>query len=286
MKPLISNNSWLGATACSTLICLAALPTQADFLTPTWRGQANTEHAAWLNFTQAFNSPNLPDIAVDLPTANATLTCSTSTAFITGSSNIYSFQSPLSIQIDDSANYPVQSVVLQVATMGAPLDSDSLRMIALDAEGEPYLAFPIRSQKLNSTDLGSGETFGGADETWIFQWDFSAAPFEGTWSILFSSASSSMSLVAAAIDTANFFEPWDGANPPSLPQPQILRHNPQEITLSWPANNAVQIQSADSPGPNATWSPIEISPSLVDGQHQITLSIDSSQKFFRLATQE
>ena len=65
-----------GLAACGSL-------QSADFQPPHWAGQAGTEFSEWLNFSEAFQAPNNPDIAES--TGDAILTQNTPGATITGS---------------------------------------------------------------------------------------------------------------------------------------------------------------------------------------------------------
>ena len=89
------------------LICFLTLsvPVFGQLITPSWRGDKGTSHAEWMFFTEANFAPNFPDVAVD---EDATLTCRTSSAFLTSGRNIYSFQAPISMQLDDTTGLLVQ----------------------------------------------------------------------------------------------------------------------------------------------------------------------------------
>ncbi|MGE9270571.1 MAG: hypothetical protein ACQKBU_07190, partial [Verrucomicrobiales bacterium] len=192
----------------------------AQFITPEWRGSTDTEHAEWDIFTSA-SEVNTPDVASDTPSNDASLLCTTPSSFLTSSGNIYNFQSATSFQIDDSSNYSIRSIFIQINTLGTALDTETARLIPPDAEGPDDILYPVNIYTLSEETLG-GE-FGGTGVTYAIQWDLSDHPITagGTYSILFSSVSSSMSLDKVSLDTSSTFETV--ANPTPLPTPSITQ---------------------------------------------------------------
>ena len=110
------------------LICFLTLsaPVFGQLITPSWRGDEGTSHAEWDVFTEAKFAPNFPDVAVD---EDATLTCRTSSAFLTSGRNIYSFQAPISMQLDDTTGLLVQNIFLQIGALGSEVDTAGIQLI-------------------------------------------------------------------------------------------------------------------------------------------------------------
>ena len=110
------------------LLCFLTLsvPVFGQLLTPSWRNDKGSSHAEWDVFTEANFAPNFPDVAAD---EDATLTCRTSSAFLTSGRNIYSFQAPISMQLDDTTGLLVRNIFLQLGTLGSEVDADGIQLI-------------------------------------------------------------------------------------------------------------------------------------------------------------
>jgi hypothetical protein len=101
-------------------------------LIPAWAGSANTQSAQWESFTQASGGPNLPDSAGSSPFSLFNFAPG---AFVTGSGNLYSINTALSIMImggtAGNAATPTQ-VVMNVSTAGSLLNSAGARLWLFD----------------------------------------------------------------------------------------------------------------------------------------------------------
>ena len=255
----------------STFLFLTlTVPLSAQFLTPNWRNSPESEHAHWDRFTSAHSAPNAPDVASDSPTNDAKITGITSSAFLTSSGNIYSFQSATSFQLADSTNFPIRTVFLQLATAGSEIDSSSVRLFTTSGSGESQIILPTSALVLNQDTL-DGE-FGGLGTTHAFQWDLSDSPVSGNYRIIFSAAESSMSLDQVSLDTSSNFEEVR----PKVPAPRISL-SPEEITLTW--NGSFILQSSPD---LSSWTDVSREPVLTDEERKVALPLASEPVFFRL----
>ena len=224
---------------------------------------------------------NLPDVAQDSPTNDAQLLCSTSSAFLTSSGNIYSFLSPLALQLDDSTNFQTKNIFLQVNALGSTLELDSVRLIPPNAASLDDLISPTRSFVINQEAL-AGE-FGGLGTSYDIQWDLSLTPITGTYTILFESSESSMSLDKISLDT---FDTYTEVPIPllSLPSPSIEASG-GNITLSWPlaeTNGAVLESTVNLIDPD-TWTEVNTVPVSDGVNYTVTIPLSTSSTFFRLS---
>lgn len=234
----------------------------AQFINPDWRDADLTEHALWDFFTQPSLTPNDPDIVED----NATLTCTTPSAFITSSGNIYSHQAPAAFQLDDSAPFPIHNIVLQISALGSGIDLEAARLIFENDEGTTVALPPLKSFILSEEELG-GER-GGLGTTYVLQWNPRTIPPSSTYSILFNASESSLSLDKLSLDTSSTFFPV------TKPKPLSIERNSDSVTLTWFGD--WELQSSTSlasawvtvPGSNST--------------NTITLPLASESTFFRL----
>ncbi len=255
----------------------------AEFLQPSWRGGLQTEFAHWDRFTSA-SAPNAPDVHLDAPTLDARLTCTSPSAFVTSGGNLYSFNSGLSLQLDDSTTYGIKTVLLQVRTLGGALDLDSVRIVAPDAEGRPYLAYPRSKFTLSDEDLESGEQMGGQLQVQVFQFDFSNIPINGTYSILFRSRGSSMSLDQVLLDTSGLAQATATEEPLEMPKLELSRSSAGSLTLRYPQNSppGTRVQVATGLGPKDLWQLLEIAPVAEGDDWLITVDPSHDQQYFRL----
>ena len=140
------------------LFCLFAFGSAASglLITPEWRGEEGKSHIEWDVFTEAKFLPNSPDVAID---PDASLTSRTSSAFLTGSRNIYSFQAPISMQLDDTTGLVVRHIFLQVGTLGAGMDAAGARLIFENEQGEVQVIPPSQTFIASEEDL-TGERGG------------------------------------------------------------------------------------------------------------------------------
>jgi len=239
-----------------------ALPLHAQFITPEWRGSEQSEHAQWDSFTKAKFEPNAPDIVTD----DATITCTTSSAFLTSSGNIYSFQAPTFFQLDDTTEFPIKNLFLQISALGSGIDLSRARAIFEDPGGNTISLNLTRHFILSEEELG-GER-GGIGTTYALQWDLSETPISGSYSILFNATESSLSLDKVSLDTVATFVPVEKT------KPLVIQQNNGSITLTWLGDR--ELQSSHSLSEN--WTQVSGSA----GVNTITLPISNRPTFFRL----
>ena len=245
-----------------SLFLILVLPLQAQFITPEWRDEGEGEHAQWDIFTEAKFEPNSPDVVSD----DATITCTTSSAFITSSGNIYSFQSATAFQLNDSAAFPIQNVFLQISALGSEIDLEEVRLVTTDATGDTRVIAASQSFVISQDELG-GER-GGLGTTYALQWNLSEAPISTSYSILFESVESSLSLDQVSLDTSATFIPV------TKPKPLELVPNGDELTLSW--FGSWQLQSSTSL--QGDWLDVPDTA----GLNVVTLPMSNDTTFFRL----
>jgi len=176
-------------------------------------GDANSVHAQWEVFTDAYSTPgNLPDVAGSYPAAGSpsgaasVVTGNTSSAFLTGGGNIYSFAAPTSFTLT-VPNYGLGAgwntrFVAQIQNQGSLLDFSSV-LLSYDG-GNQMLPFDY-------TD----ELAGNAAPENLFAWDL-AGFNPATFTLTFKASSSSMSLDAIAVDT---FTQQGAFTPLGVPEP-------------------------------------------------------------------
>lgn len=176
-------------------------------------GDANSVHAQWEVFTDAYSTPgNLPDVAGSYPAAGSpsgaasVVTGNTSSAFLTGGGNVYSFAAPTSFTVT-VPNYGLGAgwntrFVAQIQNQGSLLDFSSV-LLSYDG-GNQMLPFDY-------TD----EMAGNAAAENLFAWDL-AGFNPATFTLTFNASSSSMSLDAIAVDT---FTQQEAFAPMAVPEP-------------------------------------------------------------------
>jgi len=216
---------------------LASISTAySQFITPSWRGGTNSEYSEWDVFTNADigDGVNSPDLAQDTPTNDATILSSTTSAFLTSAGNIYSFLDPIACQLDDSTNFQTENIFLQINSLGSTLDLDSVRLIPPNATGPDDLITPTRAFIIDQGSL-TGE-FGGLGTSYAIQWDLSANPLIGSYTILFEASSSSMSLNDVSLDTSDTYIEVPIPTSP-LPNPSIVITG-TNIKISWPVTGS------------------------------------------------
>ena len=260
----------------------------AQFIVPAWRGAANTEHAEWDEFTVAYDAAtppatNAPDVAADTPSSDASIFCTTPSAFLTSSKNIYSFSSATSFQLDDSAQYDIETVLLQVATLGNSLDADSVFIVAIDENGDPYLANPTSAFAVDVSALPTGPQTGGFDTVWAFQWDFSAHPIptgQGPISILFNSVSPHMSLDKVSLDTSASFE--------VVRPPMRLNFELDDakncLVFTWSASleGFAVLEATTELSNSSSWQIVTENPTEENNHFTLEVPIVEDRKFYRL----
>lgn len=176
-------------------------------------GDANSVHAQWEVFTDAYSTPgNLPDVPGSYPAAGspsgaaAVAIGNTPSAFLTGGGNIYSFAAPTSVTVT-VPNYGLGAgwntrFVAQIQNQGSPLDFSSV-LLSYDG-GNQLLPFDY-------TDELAGNP---APEN-LFAWDL-AGFNPATFTLTFKASSSSTSLDAIAVDA---FTQQGAFAPMGVPEP-------------------------------------------------------------------
>ena len=252
-------------TRMKKLICFLTLsaPVFGQLITPSWRGDESTSHAEWDVFTEAKLAPNFPDVAID---EDATLTCRTSSAFLTSGRNIYSFQAPISMQLDDTTGLLVRNIFLQIGSLGSEVNTAGIQLIVEDDLGDISVISPTQyfvgsQEELNGENGGLGTIYG-------IQWDLRERPFTGKYTILFEAASSSLSLDRVSLDLSeNYLEV-------TKPRPLSIQITGEEVTVSWLGGRRLQSSQSLVDG----WVDVLVA----EGVNQIILPLQKSTTFFRL----
>lgn len=196
---------WTGAKKPCGMIVLAltafAGNALADFLTPSFRGLADTTYQAWDVFT-SLEGPNPPDVALSNPNGIPNVRELTGAGFVPSSGNLY-VQAGVG---DFEATVPdynlgggfVTNVVVQVRTQGSTLDLDSVLWNGMAWD---------ESELLFEQPLGGG--FGGVVQDWMFAWNL--LPGSTAVNVLtFQAADLSLSLDRLSIDTQTVAVPEAG----------------------------------------------------------------------------
>lgn len=237
-------------------------PVCAQFIEPSWRGGEMTSHAEWDVFTKAKFEPNSPDIAAD----DATITCSTSSAFLTSAGNIYSFQAPTFFQLDDTTEFTVRTIFIQISALGSGVDVGSAKLITTNVAGETVSLSATKTFIASEEEL-TGEN-GGIGTLYGLQWDLTRMPISGSYTILFNATESSLSLGGVALDTSA-----DYVEIPA-PQPLTVKSGGDEIEVRWFGSRQLQSSTNLASG----W--VEVPGSA--GVNAITLPRANRASFFRL----
>ena len=244
------------------IILSAPLSLSAQFLEPDWQGPS--EHAQWDIFTEAKLAPNSPDVSAD----DATLTCTTSSAFLTSGGNIYSFQAATFFQINDAAAFPIRNVFLQIASLGSSIDLTSARIIVTNAEGETYQITANQGFIVTEEEL-TGDR-GGIGTTYALQWDLSDAPITSNYSILFNAAESSLSLDQVSLRSSESFV----AIPRPTPRAPEMTFTGGAVTLTWIGGGILKSSSSLK----GQWTEVSTAP----GATTVTLPRSATPQFFRI----
>lgn len=152
---------------------LLAEGSQDGFVVPGFRGQADTTFAGWENFSVAVGAPgNAGDQAGSH--AGSTLWQIAPGALVLGSGNIYNGSEASLFEVRYDSAGPVETVVLQMRTLGTELAYDSVRLVAVGSEGPISLA--ATRTELDRVTFGPpppapGSGF-GVSSSWT--WDVSA----------------------------------------------------------------------------------------------------------------
>lgn len=186
------------ALAGGAALALFATSLQAAFsaaATPAFRGQPNTEFAAWESFTVATGPSNLPDDP-GTTTDDAELTQELGGAAITSTGSIYSPAGAARFVLSDRAPGDLQEVSLQTSTEGSELVYANVRLEYVDPQGALQTLAPH-----TTTELARFQTTGIHVETW-FEWDLSAvADPVFDYELRFEATAAHLSLDALILDT-------------------------------------------------------------------------------------
>ena len=188
------------ALASSVAAFVAAASAQAGLvnpLIPSWAGSANTQFAQWDSFTQASGGPNLADAA---GSAAFSLFNFAPGAFVTGSGNLYSINTALSLMIiggtAGNAATPTQ-VVMNVATAGSPLNAAGARLWLFDNLGNSVSVAPASIEVRADAPVPPQ----GSAQTLALSWDLSGVSLVASgFRIEMQAAAPSMSLDAVRLD--------------------------------------------------------------------------------------
>lgn len=177
-------------------------------LIPAWAGSANTQSAQWDSFTQASGGPNLPDSAGSSPFSLFNFAPG---AFVTGSGNLYSINTALSIMImggtAGNAATPTQ-VVMNVSTAGSLLNSAGARLWLFDNLGNSVSVAPASVEVRADAPVPPQ----GSAQTLALTWDLSGVSLVASgFRIEMQAAAPSMALDAVRLDLNYNVIPAPGA---------------------------------------------------------------------------
>lgn len=209
-----TRNARLGWGIAAAALMATSMMVQADaldangFLTPSFRGSANSEFGYWNGFTNAYNGVNTPDAGST--SSNAGLVQTTPPAdsgdyagygaFLIGSpGDIYSFATTNNFLLSDSTPFTLGTVLLQTDTSGNELDYSSILLSYSDGVNTFQLA-PILDQELSR----SSSDMGGYTVSTLFQWDLTGLGITD-YSIAFNASDVSLGLHAISLDTADHY---------------------------------------------------------------------------------
>jgi hypothetical protein len=209
------------------------MPLHGQFLIPEDRGESGTAYAEWDRFTEASFSPNFPDVAAD---ENASITSTTGSAFITSGGNLYSFQAPVNLQLDDTTDLTVRSVFVQMATLGSGLDREGARLLVEDGKGGVRVISPTQTFVTSEEEL-TGER-GGVETTYGLHWDLRGTPLTGSYTILLNALSSSLSIDRISLDLSENYREV------GKPKPLSVRVDDDEVVVSWFGTRKLQTSSS------------------------------------------
>lgn len=176
----------------------SALAATNGFVSPSFRGSADSETGYWETFTVASGAPgNLADQPG--ATTGAVLTQSNPAAFLTGSGNIYNPSSINSFTLTDSTAFTLGTVVLQTRTVGSELDYTSVTLSYTDGSGAHSLLSLPRLELDRVAVPGLG-----ANVSSLWQWDLTGLGVN-SYTVSFNAAESSLSFDSLTLDTWNQF---------------------------------------------------------------------------------
>lgn len=197
---------------------LAGLPTaSAALLVPPFRHSSDASYGIWNVFTDAYTAPasigmegegNAADLESSASFAGMLYQTGSSTGFLTGGGNIYSFAEATGFTITDANSYAAQTVILQLGTIGTLPDYTSVFLRVGDVDYAPTY-----TETLASAPSGG---MGGTTVDWAAQWDLSAIGGATAYSVIFMASGSSMSLDYVSLDSSGGTSP---VNLIAVPEP-------------------------------------------------------------------
>ena len=244
-------------------LAFSSMSLTAQFAAPVWRGSEGSTYAEWDIFTEPKFEPNSPDVSTD----DATIVCTTGSAFLTGTGNIYSFQAPTFFQLDDLVDGSVRNVYLQIESLGSSIEVDTARLIYTPTGGETVSVAPRLAAVACEEELTGPN--GGIGTVYLLQWDLRENPISDSYTILFNAASSSLSLDKVSLDTSPEYV--------EIPEPKPLSVEivDGEVLVSWSC--AGQLQSSTTLKSDSWADVVETT-----GKKSITLPLSPTPVFFRL----
>jgi len=166
------------------------LSAQVLLLEPAYRGDTNTYHSAWADFSDT--SSVSPDFAGSLGTISEL----TGNSTVTGSQNIYNAAQASQFDLDFTAPAATDFLLLQVVTQGTELDYGSVALSYDDpVSGSTTLPYDL-TEALGSEALGG---FGGSKVGTAFEWDVSELDLDD-FSLGFNAAGAHLSLDEVYLD--------------------------------------------------------------------------------------
>ena len=266
-----------------------------QFITPAWRGEPNSEQAQWDIFFNA-SGPNDPFILTSTAEGescrqdigDATLRNNTSGAIVTGTLNIYSSTSAISLEINDSSDFPIRNLLLQVGVLGNRVDTEA---VFLDLDGNPLttgdsiqpVAFRMLSEEPIAVGGGEGAPATSFSRSYAFQFEIDPSLTVTNYSLTFRSAGAAMSLDEAVVDTSdtfiNVFVEED-----EVPELTISQED-SSFSLSWSEESSVVLEATTNLADENSWVEVEIVPMTGNGIKVVTVPAANSPTFFRLSSQ-
>lgn len=129
----------------------------AEFMTPVWRGDANTGYAGWERFQTAVGA-NTPDDPAS-SALGARVIQSTTPDFTTppgilrtSAGNIYSGFQFLNLRVTNTVSQPLTDVVLQSRTSGTEINYSTIVLSYVDGQGASRTVAPSAREELFRAD--------------------------------------------------------------------------------------------------------------------------------------
>jgi hypothetical protein len=202
MKSSYRNFALLGLLASASL----AQAVTTGFVTPAWRGSANSEYGLWETFSTPVGAPgNLANSG----TTGAVLTQSDPMAMSTSSGNIYGFLGLATFSLADSVSFELGNVLLQTRTAGVELNLSQTLLNYTDDSGTHSIA-PVASGLLDQSAQP-----GGTGYSRFWQWDLTGLAITD-YTVTFQASGQHLSFDAMTLDVANQFTAVPEPSPAAL----------------------------------------------------------------------